>query len=170
MWNPESWLSSWEGWDPRVGRGVPQALVVRMGFRTQPYLCESGICACSVASVVSDSLRHYGLSPTRFLNPWDSAGKNTGVGCHAFLQGFFFTQGWNLHLLCPLHWRQIPYRWAVREALWTWHSHKQPLHGPDRPGPHHGARRPLWVSESKGLRCPILAHLLGFSRSLGAPC
>ena len=27
---------------------------------------------------------------------WDSLGKNTGVGCHSFLQGIFLTQGWNL--------------------------------------------------------------------------
>ena len=27
------------------------------------------------------------------LVPWDSPGKNTGVGCHAFLQGLFPTQG-----------------------------------------------------------------------------
>ena len=29
----------------------------------------------------------------------ESPGKNTGVGCHAFLQGNFLTQGSNLHLL-----------------------------------------------------------------------
>ena len=40
-------------------------------------------------SVVSDSLRSYGLQPTRLLCPWDSPGKNTGVGCHALLQGMF---------------------------------------------------------------------------------
>ena len=33
-------------------------------------------------SVVSDSLRPHGLQPTRLLHPWDSPGKNTGVGCH----------------------------------------------------------------------------------------
>ena len=31
----------------------------------------------------------------RLLCPWDSPGKNTGVGCHALLQGIFPTQGWN---------------------------------------------------------------------------
>ena len=34
----------------------------------------------------------------------DSPGKNTGVGCHAFPQEIFWTQGSNSHLL------QIPYR------------------------------------------------------------
>ena len=33
----------------------------------------------------------------------DSPGKNTGVGCHALLQGIFSTQGLNLHLFCLLH-------------------------------------------------------------------
>ena len=35
----------------------------------------------------------------------DSPGKNTGVGCHALLQGIFPTQGSNLHLLGLLHWQ-----------------------------------------------------------------
>ena len=30
---------------------------------------------------------------------WDFPGKNTGVGCHFFLQGIFPTQGSNLRLL-----------------------------------------------------------------------
>ena len=32
-------------------------------------------------------------------------GKNTGVGCHAFLQGIFLTKGSTRHLLCLLHWQ-----------------------------------------------------------------
>ena len=35
----------------------------------------------------------------------DSPGKNTGVGCHALLQGIFLTQGSNPRLLCLLHWQ-----------------------------------------------------------------
>ena len=35
----------------------------------------------------------------------DSLGKNTGMGCHALLQGIFHTQGLNLCLLCLLHWQ-----------------------------------------------------------------
>ena len=38
-----------------------------------------------------------------FLCPWDSPGKNTGVGCHALLWGIFLNQGLNLSLLCLLH-------------------------------------------------------------------
>ena len=36
-----------------------------------------------------------GLKPSRVLRPWDSPGKNTGVGCHFLLQGIFPTQGLN---------------------------------------------------------------------------
>ena len=39
------------------------------------------------------------------LCPWNSPGKNTGVGCHALLQEIFPTQGWNPHLLHLLHWQ-----------------------------------------------------------------
>ena len=34
----------------------------------------------------------------------DSLGKDTGVGCHALLQGILQTQGLNPHFLCLLHW------------------------------------------------------------------
>ena len=62
---------------------------------SQKYKHEIFMCACSVASVVPDSLRPYGLWPTRLLRPWDFPGKNTGVGCHALLQRIFPTQGSN---------------------------------------------------------------------------
>ena len=42
------------------------------------------------------------LQPTCLLCPWDSPGKNTGVGCNFLLQGIFPTQGLDL---CLLHWR-----------------------------------------------------------------
>ena len=54
----------------------------------------------------SDSFPPHGLQPTRLLCPWDSPGKNTGVGCHFLLQGIFPAQGWNPGL--P-HCRQILY-------------------------------------------------------------
>ena len=39
------------------------------------------------------------LQPTRFLCPWDSPGKNTGVGYHSLFQGIFPTQRSNLSFL-----------------------------------------------------------------------
>ena len=48
--------------------------------------------------VVSDSLWPCGLQPTRLLCPWNSPGKNTGVGSQSLLQGIIPTQGSNLGL------------------------------------------------------------------------
>ena len=45
-------------------------------------------------SVVSDSLRCHELWPTKLLCPRNSPGKNTGVGCHSFLQGSSQPRGW----------------------------------------------------------------------------
>ena len=56
--------------------------------------------------VVSDSLWPQGQLSTRLLCPWNSPGKNTGVGCHYLLEGIFLTQGSNPGLL---HCRQILY-------------------------------------------------------------
>ena len=63
-------------------------------------------CVCVSRSVVSDSLRPHGLEPARLLCPWNSSGKNTGVGRHPPLQGIFPTQGSNPGLR---HCRQICY-------------------------------------------------------------
>ena len=46
-------------------------------------------------SVVSNSLQPSGLYPARLLYPWDSPGKNTGMGCHALFREIFPTQGSN---------------------------------------------------------------------------
>ena len=43
-------------------------------------------CCCWVASVVSDSVWPHRWHPTRLPCPWDSPGRNTGVGCHFLLQ------------------------------------------------------------------------------------
>ena len=51
---------------------------------------------------MSNPVQPYGLQPARLLCPWDSLGKNTGVGHHALLQRIFLTLGSNLHLL---HWQ-----------------------------------------------------------------
>ena len=59
-------------------------------------------------SVVSNSAIAWTVAPTRVLCPWNSPGKNTGVGSHSFLQRIFLTQGlhpdllhcrWNLYRL-----------------------------------------------------------------------
>jgi len=55
---------------------------------------------------MSDSLQPEGVYPSRLLCPWNSPGKNPGVGSPYLLQGIFPTQGSNLGLL---HFRQILY-------------------------------------------------------------
>ena len=48
--------------------------------------CCCRCCCCQVASVVSDSVQPHRWQPTRLPRPWDSPGKNTGVGCYFLLQ------------------------------------------------------------------------------------
>ena len=57
-------------------------------------------------SVIFKSLQPHRLQPAKFLCPWDSSGKNTGMDCHFLFRGFFLTQESNL---CLLHHRQILY-------------------------------------------------------------
>ena len=65
------------------------------------------------------------------LCPWDSPGRDTGVGCHSLLQGTFLTQRSKLGLL---HGRQILYHLShqgsellLRErdnwGVWDGHEH-----------------------------------------------
>ena len=71
--------------------------------------------------MVSNSFRPYGLWPTRLLFPWDSPGKNTGMGCHALIQEIFPSQRLNLHLSCLLHWKVGS--WLTARVIFL----KQPL-------------------------------------------
>ena len=74
--------------------GIPST--PHQGNRVHSFLCMQ-----KVASVLYDSLQPRGLYPARLLCPWDSPGKNSGVGCHARLQGILPTQGSNSSLPSP---------------------------------------------------------------------
>ena len=50
------------------------------------YNMEPPAAAAKSLSVLSDSVRPHRQQPTRRPCPWDSQGKNTGVGCHFLLQ------------------------------------------------------------------------------------
>ena len=52
----------------------------------QEKVPRKGLCCCCVALVMSDSVQPHRQQPTRLPHPWDSPGKNTGVGCHFLLQ------------------------------------------------------------------------------------
>ena len=68
--------------------------------------------ACSVATSCPTLCDTVDCSPPRSSLHGDSPGKNTGVGCHALLQGILPSQGSNLRLLCLL-----PCRWGGYQKL-----------------------------------------------------
>ena len=54
-------------------------------------------------------------SPLGSFCPWNSPGRNTGVGCHSLLQGIFLNQRLNPGLL---HSRQILYHLSHQGSPW----------------------------------------------------
>ena len=50
---------------------------------------------------MSDSVRPHRRQPTRLPRPWDSPGKNTGVGCHFLLQCMKVKSESEVAQLCP---------------------------------------------------------------------
>jgi len=77
------------------------------------YLC-CAVLSCSVVSTVFDPME---CSPPGYSVHGDSPGRNTGVGCHALLQGIFPTQGLNP---CLLHCRRILYRLDNQQKVVEW--------------------------------------------------
>ena len=80
---------------------------------------ENNRALCAVLCLATqsiDSLQPHGLEPARLLCPWDSLGNNTGVGCHALLQGIFPNPGVDPR---SLHCRRILTLRATREACTT---------------------------------------------------
>ena len=51
---------------------------------------------------MSDSVRPHKQQPTRLPHPWDSLGKNTGVGCHFLLQCMKVKSQREVVQLCPI--------------------------------------------------------------------
>ena len=86
---------------------------------------------CVSHSIMLDSLWLHGLQLTRLLCPWNTPGRNTGVGCHSLFQGIFPTQGSNLGFL---HWGWILYHlshqgspmYRIYREKWT---HRLCMHG-----------------------------------------
>ena len=58
-------------------------------------------CCCWVASVVSDPVWPHRRQPPRLPRPWDSPGRNTGVGCHFLLQCMKRKSESEVAQLCP---------------------------------------------------------------------
>ena len=71
---------------PTLTHPVGECLLVPSSFtRCCCCCCCCCCCWCSIASVVSDSVRPCELQPLGLLCPWDSPVENTRVGCHALL-------------------------------------------------------------------------------------
>ena len=127
------WAKRWAAADMR-GMQRSSLCVGRMGKRSRVecgvwvsmflvYVVETPfgnpLCVCLVASVMCNSLQPCSFVDcklARFLCPWDSPGKNIGVGCHFLLQGTFLTQGPNPGLL---HCRQILYHLSYQGSPLT---------------------------------------------------
>ena len=62
-----------------------------MGRSKYPYFLRASAYSKYIKSLISKNR----LKKNRLLCPWDSPGKNAGVGCHSLLQGIFLTQGSN---------------------------------------------------------------------------
>ena len=58
-------------------------------------------CCCCITSVMSDSVQPHRRQPTKLPRPWDSPGKNTGVGCHFLLQCMKVKSESEVAQLCP---------------------------------------------------------------------
>ena len=77
--------SSWAG-DPYVIMVSSEELERQIITEKENISNYSRRAAAAVASVVSDSVWPHKRQPIGLLCPWDSPGKNTGVGCHFLLQ------------------------------------------------------------------------------------
>ena len=106
-------LPEWWGCMTRRLSGPAEAVLARPGQPEHQNSDNTGLCVCvccvCVCVLVTQScltLQLHGLKPTRLLCPWDSPGKNNGVGSHSLLQGIVPTQGSNSGLW---HCRQIFY-------------------------------------------------------------
>ena len=73
-------------------------------YPSSVFLQHACMCACMLSCFSCIQLfATLWIQPAGILCPWDSPGKDSGVGCYSLLQGVFLTLGPNLSLLCPLH-------------------------------------------------------------------
>ena len=156
-------------------------------------------CCCWVASVVCDSVWPHRRQPTRLLRPWDSPGKDTGVGCHFLLQCMKVKSESEVAQLCltpgdpmdcslpgssvhgvyqarVLEWGAIAFSIAAAAAklLQSCPTLCDPRDGSPPGSPVPGilqARTPEWVaiSFSNAWKCKVKVKLLSRARLLATP-
>ena len=62
---------------------------------------------------MSDSMQPHRLQPTRLPRPWDSPGKNTGVGCQVCLQHMWMKWKWKVKVKSLSHVRLLAIPWTA---------------------------------------------------------
>ena len=137
-------LLSWDRWErdlsPSLRWWCWKGNVEKLDLRELSESC----------SVMSNTLQCHGL-----YSPWNSLGRNTGVGSLSLLQGIFPTQGLNLGLpYC----RQILYQLSHREAQEYWSG--EPILSPvDLPNQGNEPRSPALQADSLPTDLfPIVVH------------
>ena len=109
---------------------------------------------------MSDSVRPHRQQPTRLHHPWDSPGKNTGVGCHCLLQCWKVTvKSLNRVRLfatpCTAAYQAPPSMGFSRQEHWS---------GLPLPSPMHGSENESEVAQScLTLHYPMYCSLPGSS-------
>ena len=63
----------------------------KISFKEQAPVPLEEVLPDASPQALDSRVRPHRWQPTRLPCPWDSPGKNTGVGCHALLQGIFPT-------------------------------------------------------------------------------
>ena len=66
---------------------------------------------------MSDSVRPHRRQPTRLPRPWDSPGRNTGVGCHFLLQCMKVKSESEVAQLCPTLRMRWPKDWSFSFSI-----------------------------------------------------
>ena len=84
---------------------------------------------------MSDSVRPHRLQPTRLPSPWDSPGKNTGVGCHFLLQCMKVKSESEVSQSCPT--LATPWTAAYQAPPSMGFSRQQYWSGVPLPSPNH---------------------------------
>ena len=105
------------------------------------YFVDPSRFVCVLSHSVVPTLRPHRLQPAWLLCPWNSPGKNIGVGSHSFLQGIFPTQISSLGLL---YCRQILYCLSQEGCYQSPVFYKAPAYPPRPPPPH--AKRQFFFS------------------------
>ena len=104
--------SQWQVcWMSAIWVGARDVVLVSLGgvlCDASTSILSSNLCVQSCFSHVQLFVTLWTALSARFFCPWGCPGRNTGVGCHALLQGIFPTQGSNACFFCFLHWEGGP--------------------------------------------------------------